>query len=47
MNLPCIHYLHVISGGFQSEEDELDYLSPLLEIGAKTSRDISPPLVGM
>ena len=36
-----------IVGGFQSEEDELDYLSSLLEIDDKTSKDNSPPSVGM
>ena len=31
----------------QSEEDELDYLSSLLEFDDKTSKDNSPPSVGM
>ena len=30
-----------------SEEDELDYLSSLLEIDDKTSKDNSQPSVGM
>ena len=36
-----------ILGVFQSEEDELDYLSSLLEFDDKTSKDNSPPSVGM
>ena len=36
-----------ILGGFQSEEDELDYLSSLLEVDDKTSKDNSQPSVGM
>ena len=35
-----------ILGEFQSEEDELDYLSSLLEIDDKTSKDNSAPSVG-
>ena len=47
VNLPYISPTCFISGGFRSEEDELDYLSSLLEIDDKTSKDDSPPSVGM
>ena len=50
MNLLCIISLTaacLISGRFQSEEDELDYLFSSLEIGAKTRRYNNPGLVGM